>query len=166
MSHLVAKLSVTVLESVGLFSWHHWLHSFDIISILFQRRCLHGQSGWILTQLQHKANLVTPWPLYLSLLVAFQHYYRHTSRELKRLSSITLSPLYAHFSESIMGLSTIRAFRQTDMWVQQPEHEPLCLCWRYINYPYFVSQYVESSGPCRSLQLQNLNSAGEANILD
>ncbi|XP_076441602.1 ATP-binding cassette sub-family C member 10-like [Babylonia areolata] len=48
-----------------------------------------------------------------------QHYYRHTSRELKRLSSITLSPLYAHFSESIMGLPIIRAFRQTDVFREE-----------------------------------------------
>ncbi|XP_060078893.1 ATP-binding cassette sub-family C member 10-like [Ylistrum balloti] len=42
-----------------------------------------------------------------------QQYYRHTSRELKRISSITLSPMYAHFSETVSGLVTIRAFRQT-----------------------------------------------------
>ncbi|XP_070181093.1 ATP-binding cassette sub-family C member 10-like [Littorina saxatilis] len=53
------------------------------------------------------------------LYYRIQHYYRHTSRELKRLSSVTLSPLYAHFSESIMGLATIRAFRQTDLFRQE-----------------------------------------------
>ncbi|XP_033736231.1 multidrug resistance-associated protein 7-like isoform X2 [Pecten maximus] len=42
-----------------------------------------------------------------------QQYYRHTSREIKRISSITLSPMYAHFSETVSGLVTIRAFRQT-----------------------------------------------------
>ncbi|XP_051239634.1 ATP-binding cassette sub-family C member 10 [Dicentrarchus labrax] len=38
-----------------------------------------------------------------------QHFYRHTSRELKRLCSLTLSPLYSHFSETLTGLGTIRA---------------------------------------------------------
>uniref|UniRef100_A0AAY5KK77 ATP-binding cassette sub-family B member 6 n=1 Tax=Esox lucius TaxID=8010 RepID=A0AAY5KK77_ESOLU len=38
-----------------------------------------------------------------------QRFYRHTSRELKRLSSVTLSPLYSHFSETLSGLATIRA---------------------------------------------------------
>lgn len=56
-----------------------------------------------------------------------QHYYRHTSRELKRLSNITLSPLYTHFSESIMGLATIRAYRQTDMWVKCMLNALICV---------------------------------------
>ncbi|NXG03290.1 MRP7 protein, partial [Sakesphorus luctuosus] len=47
--------------------------------------------------------------LYFSL----QHYYRRTSRELKRLYSITLSPIYTHFSETLSGLSSIRAMRAT-----------------------------------------------------
>ncbi|GIY85871.1 multidrug resistance-associated protein 7 [Caerostris extrusa] len=38
-----------------------------------------------------------------------QQYYRCTSRELKRLSSISLSPIYAHFSETLNGHSIIRA---------------------------------------------------------
>lgn len=39
-------------------------------------------------------------------------YYRSVARELKRLDSITRSPVYAHFSETLGGLSTIRAFGQ------------------------------------------------------
>uniref|UniRef100_UPI0037E7DE69 ATP-binding cassette sub-family C member 10 isoform X2 n=2 Tax=Semicossyphus pulcher TaxID=241346 RepID=UPI0037E7DE69 len=55
-----------------------------------------------------------PWVLLplLPLTLLYQrtqHYYRHTSRELKRLCSLTLSPVYSHFSETLTGLGTIRA---------------------------------------------------------
>ncbi|KAM4612066.1 ATP-binding cassette sub-family C member 10 isoform 2-T2 [Polymixia lowei] len=42
-----------------------------------------------------------------------QLFYRHTSRELKRLCSLTLSPVYCHFSETLSGLGTIRASRSS-----------------------------------------------------
>ncbi|XP_055637767.1 ATP-binding cassette sub-family C member 10 [Toxorhynchites rutilus septentrionalis] len=46
-------------------------------------------------------------PIYLTL----QNQYRYASRDIKRLSSNALSPLYAHFTETLQGLSTIRAMR-------------------------------------------------------
>lgn len=58
---------------------------------------------------------VTPWfaVAVLPLAVVYlrvMRYYLSTSRELKRLDAVTKSPVYAHFSETLGGLSTIRAF--------------------------------------------------------
>lgn len=57
-----------------------------------------------------------PWILLIVvplLLVCnnIQEYYRHTARQLRRLSSISFSPVYAHFSETLKGLVTIRAMK-------------------------------------------------------
>lgn len=58
-------------------------------------------------------------PAFVALIVPLaltyywiQRYYLRTSRELKRLDSVSRSPIYAHFQESLGGVGTIRAFRQ------------------------------------------------------
>ncbi|XP_072038843.1 ATP-binding cassette sub-family C member 9-like [Amphiura filiformis] len=53
--------------------------------------------------------LIAPISVLYFLIMIF---YITTSRELQRLDSITRSPVYALFSETLNGLSTIRAFSQ------------------------------------------------------
>ncbi|XP_078503541.1 ATP-binding cassette sub-family C member 10-like [Lissotriton helveticus] len=67
-----------------------------------------------------------PWIILVMVPLAvlyfyIQQYYRHTSRELKRLCSITLSPIYIHFSETLTGLATIRATRATSRFEKENE---------------------------------------------
>ena len=57
-----------------------------------------------------------------ALYIFIQKYYLRTNRELKRLESVSRSPIYAHFQESLGGLSTIRAFKQQDRWAWENEN--------------------------------------------
>uniref|UniRef100_F6HBQ8 ABC-type xenobiotic transporter n=1 Tax=Vitis vinifera TaxID=29760 RepID=F6HBQ8_VITVI len=61
--------------------------------------------------------------VFLLLLLPFwyvyskiQFYYRSTSRELRRLDSVSRSPIFASFTETLDGSSTIRAFKCEDLF--------------------------------------------------
>ncbi|RYO99624.1 hypothetical protein DL764_006765 [Monosporascus ibericus] len=67
-------------------------------------------------------------PAFVALIVPLsavyywvQRYYLRTSRELKRLDSVSRSPIYAHFQESLGGTSTIRAYRQQERFELENE---------------------------------------------
>ena len=51
------------------------------------------------------------------LYIYFQRYYLSTSRELKRLDSTSRSPVYAHFQETLGGISSIRAYKKQDQFI-------------------------------------------------
>lgn len=53
--------------------------------------------------------------------LGYQKYYLRTSRELKRLDSVSRSPIYAHFQESLGGVSTIRAYKQENRFTLENE---------------------------------------------
>lgn len=61
--------------------------------------------------------LTVPITLYLARRV--QNFYLESSRELTRLESISRSPIVQHFSETLNGLSTIRAFRYEENFKSQ-----------------------------------------------
>ena len=53
-----------------------------------------------------------------------QKNFRKSSREVKRMDSTSRSPLFAHFSETLTGLSTIRAYHREDVFIRG-NHERL-----------------------------------------
>ncbi|KAG9452230.1 hypothetical protein H6P81_005134 [Aristolochia fimbriata] len=52
-----------------------------------------------------------------AICIWYQRYYIPTARELARLSGIQRAPILHHFSESLSGAATIRAFAQEDRFV-------------------------------------------------
>ena len=67
---------------------------------------------------------VTPVILIVAVPLAFgyfrvQNLYIATNRELKRLDSIALSPIFSKFSETLSGLITLRAFRKQEQFAEE-----------------------------------------------
>ncbi|XP_007443149.2 multidrug resistance-associated protein 1 [Python bivittatus] len=58
----------------------------------------------------------------LGLLYFFvQRFYVATSRQLKRLESVSRSPVYSHFNETLLGVSVIRAFEEQERFIRQSD---------------------------------------------
>ncbi|KAL4715350.1 hypothetical protein ACJJTC_015121 [Scirpophaga incertulas] len=67
-----------------------------------------------------------PWLIVAFLPLSLIYYqlqrrYRATSRQLKRLQSVTLSPVYTHFNDTLEGLITIRAMGASSRWAESGE---------------------------------------------
>ena len=66
-------------------------------------------------------------PLVLGMLPVFLlsfhvgYTYQRSARELKRLDSVTRSPIYSHFSETVSGVATLRAYRAQRRFVAESD---------------------------------------------
>ncbi|ORX52519.1 hypothetical protein BCR36DRAFT_349904 [Piromyces finnis] len=58
----------------------------------------------------------------LILYYFVQKYYISTSREIKRLESLSVSPLFANFTESLQGLPIIRAYSEQNRFIKHNQH--------------------------------------------
>nr|CAB3219630.1 multidrug resistance-associated protein 1-like [Phallusia mammillata] len=59
-------------------------------------------------------------PISILYFVA-QRFYVRTSRQLKRLESVTRSPIYSHFGETLSGVTTVRAYAHQKRFIQESE---------------------------------------------
>ncbi|KAL0880786.1 hypothetical protein ABMA27_001981 [Loxostege sticticalis] len=87
-------------------------------------------------------------PIFLAVILpigvvyyVIQRFYVASSRQLKRLESVSRSPIYSHFGESITGASTIRAYGVTQRFVEESErgvdhnqscYYPSCIANRWL----------------------------------
>merc|ERR1719353_2831976 len=61
--------------------------------------------------------VIIGWLPIVALYVVLQRYFVPTSRETQRLESVSRSPIYAHFGESVNGIKTIQAFNRQKQFI-------------------------------------------------
>ncbi|XP_050076526.1 multidrug resistance-associated protein 1 isoform X5 [Anopheles maculipalpis] len=97
---------------------------------------------WIICAIEVVATLVVisiSTPIFAAVIVpigvlyyAVQRFYVATSRQLKRLESVSRSPIYSHFGETIQGVQTIRAYSVQDRFITESDERvdsnQLCYC--------------------------------------
>ncbi|NXF32663.1 MRP2 protein, partial [Nyctibius bracteatus] len=71
-------------------------------------------------------SLATPFFVLIIIPLSIFYYfvlrfYVSTSRQLRRLDSVTRSPIYSHFGETVSGISVIRAYGHQERFLQQNE---------------------------------------------
>ena len=68
-------------------------------------------------------SILNPWIILpaIPLIITFiliGRYYVATSRDVRRLEGVNRSPVLSHFSDSLMGLVTIRAYKREDAFLK------------------------------------------------
>ncbi|KAH8862468.1 Canalicular multispecific organic anion transporter 2 [Schistosoma japonicum] len=60
--------------------------------------------------------MIIPICLLTVIYLLIQNLYVKTSRQLKRLESVSLSPIFSHFTETLSGVDSIRAYKLTEIY--------------------------------------------------
>ncbi|XP_040463337.1 canalicular multispecific organic anion transporter 1 isoform X3 [Falco naumanni] len=103
-----AKDIFTIDETIPM-SFRSWLSCFmAIISTLLM----------ISLATPFFALVIIPLSIFYYFVLRF---YVSTSRQLRRLDSVTRSPIYSHFGETVSGLSVIRAYGHQERFLKQNE---------------------------------------------
>uniref|UniRef100_A0A8C5TS46 Canalicular multispecific organic anion transporter 1 n=1 Tax=Malurus cyaneus samueli TaxID=2593467 RepID=A0A8C5TS46_9PASS len=103
-----AKDIFTVDETIPM-SFRSWLNCFMAIISTLLVICLATPFF---------ALVIIPLSVFYYFVLRF---YVSTSRQLRRLDSVTRSPIYSHFGETVSGLSVIRAYGHQERFLKQNE---------------------------------------------
>ncbi len=101
-------LAIRAESAVGLCHFPHQTHSKSVL--LAQQVAEHGDCD---------AGMVPLMVVYFFL----QKYYRRSYVELQRCDATSRSPVYAHFSESLTGVETIRAFAYQEKFASKSDSQ-------------------------------------------
>ena len=84
----------------------------------------------LLTVLGTVVAIVFAMPIFIVVVIPIaviyyflQKFYVATARQVKRMESISRSPIFTHFSETVTGSSTIRAFGRTESFIRENERK-------------------------------------------
>lgn len=108
--------------------------TFSLLIVVMQAGIIGASSKWA----------VAMFPGLFVALYALQKFYLRTSRQLRLLELEAKSPLYTHFTETLRGLSTIRAFdwqtesAQTNLELLNDSQRPYYLLWSIQRWLTFV----------------------------
>lgn len=80
------------------------------------------------------------------IFYVFQKFYIETARQARRMESLTRSPIFAHFAESVSGQSTIRAYGEEKWFIATSE--------KRIDYNHGISYHVMVANRWIQLNLQ------------
>ncbi|XP_010133954.1 PREDICTED: canalicular multispecific organic anion transporter 1 [Buceros rhinoceros silvestris] len=103
-----AKDIFTIDETIPM-SFRTWLTCFMAIISTLLMICLATPFF---------ALIIIPLGIFYYFVLRF---YISTSRQLRRLDSVTRSPIYSHFGETVSGLSVIRAYGHQERFLKQNE---------------------------------------------
>ena len=76
-------------------------------------------AGTVVVVLIARLELLAFLAILLSLFLWYRRWFVIASREFKRYEAVTRSPVYAMFSALVKGLSTIRAYRAEERYMEE-----------------------------------------------
>jgi ATP-binding cassette subfamily C (CFTR/MRP) protein 1 len=112
--------------------------------------------------------VVTPWFLValVPIVVLYtnsQRFFINTSREIQRLDSMSRSPVYAHFSETLAGVETVRAYGKQSKFIAVNQRsldknqaayflKVTANCWLAIRLEFAATAIITFATLCSVLQ--------------